>query len=476
MNMLLHRYTLGWLLITLACAAHAEVRQADDNPLGLRSELLTPSFWIQRAEDAHATRLEADAIERLNASLRSQDPSIHSLDAFKDPLPAAEVRTRITSLSVPLTAKRFLANGHAIAESLPAQLGASLALEQLTDPVTPRFALVIRRAALRTYPTRLSLFKQPGDYDLDRVQESALFPGDALVVLHQSADGEWLFAVSERYAAWIEAAAVAIGDREEVLAYARRTPALTVIGATAHTVSSPQAGALSELRLDMGVRLPWQRQWRLHQAVHGQLPLAHWVVDLPQRLHDGSLRLTPTLIARSEPLADAPRRYTSANVIRQAFRFLGERYGWGHAFNARDCSGFVSEVYRSMGIVLPRNTGDQAASPAFDGVTLEGSSGADREKALANLDVGDLIHIPGHVMLVIGRIDHEIWLIHDVHSVSVSNSHGKPRVLPVNGVAVTPLRPLLASDGTPLTERITRIQRIRPAPALADNLQHAPQP
>ncbi len=472
----LRRLTLGWLLLGLTCMAQADPPRAGDNPLGLRNEQLTPAFWIQRLDDAHAVRLEPDAIDRLNQALRSHDPSIHRLDAYQDPLPAATVRARITTLSVPLTAQRFTADGQAIDESLPAQLGASLALEQLADPTTPRFGLVVRRAALRTYPTRLRLFKQPFESDLDRLQESALFPGDALVVLHQSADSEWLFVISERYAAWVESTAVAIGARDDVLGYATHMPALTVIGASARTVSSPQAGSLSELRLDMGVRLPWRSQWPLDRAVNGQLPLAHWVIELPQRLRNGSLQLTPALIARSEPLHEAPIAYTSANVIRQAFRFLGERYGWGHDFNARDCSGFVSEVYRSMGIVLPRNTGDQASSPVFDGVALIDAKKSEREQALAKLDVGDLIHIPGHVMLVIGHIDDEVWLIHDVHSINVMDANGTPRMLAVNGIAVTPLRPLLASDGTPLTDHITRIQRIRPAPQQAARNEPAPPP
>jgi cell wall-associated NlpC family hydrolase len=50
---------------------------------------------------------------------------------------------------------------------------------------------------------------------------------------------------------------------------------------------------------------------------------------------------------------------TRANVIRQAFKFLGERYGWGHSFNARDCSGFTNDVYRSFGILMPPNSGAQ---------------------------------------------------------------------------------------------------------------------
>jgi hypothetical protein len=72
---------------------------------------------------------------------------------------------------------------------------------------------------------------------------------------------------------------------------------------------------------------------------------------------------------------------TRANLIRQAFKFLGERYGWGHSYDARDCSGFVSEVYRSMGVQLPRNTRDQAVSPGLDARRFD--EGDDRAERLA---------------------------------------------------------------------------------------------
>ena len=63
-------------------------------------------------------------------------------------------------------------------------------------------------------------------------------------------------------------------------------------------------------------------------------------------------------------------------MLHQSFKFLGERYGWGHSYNARDCSGFVSEVYRSFGVQLPRNTRDQGVSPALDRIafTTDGRS------------------------------------------------------------------------------------------------------
>ncbi len=461
------RRCTGLLLgLLLACAAPAiaDAGVPVQAPLGVAAEHLDPAFWIGRLDDADHVRLDAAAIARLNRSLRLQDPSIHRLEAYAEPLPAATVRARIEAISASLPENRYGRDGQPLAADQRAALRASLGLDALIEPVTPRFGLVVRRAPLRGYPTRLRLFSQPDDRDIDRLQESALFPGDAVVALHSSTDDRWMFVVSERYAAWIETAAVALGKREDVLGFAHREPSLTVLGHRVQSVASPNTAALSRLDLDMGVRLPWRADWPPTQPVNGQLPLAHWVVEVPQRGGDGSLLIRPALVARSEQVAAAPLPFTAAHLIRQSFAFLGERYGWGHDLGTRDCSGFVSEVYRSLGIVLPRNTGDQARSPAFDTLLLDTDlSTPGRERALAAAQVGDLIHVPGHVMLLIGRINGEPWMIHDAHRIHILSSDGQPTALPVNGVVVTPLHGLLDSHGRPLSEVVTHIQRIRPA-------------
>src|SRR5690606_40958115 len=93
---------------------------------------------------------------------------------------------------------------------------------------------------------------------LFRSQESALFPGDPVVVLHESADGEWLFVLSQRYAAWIRKEHVAEGGRDQVLGWGEDRPYLVVTGATARTVHTPEAPGVSDVQLEMGVRVPRQ--------------------------------------------------------------------------------------------------------------------------------------------------------------------------------------------------------------------------
>src|SRR5690606_32070275 len=99
--------------------------------------------------------------------------------------------------------------------------------------------------------------------------------------------------------------------------------------------------------------------------VDGQHPYTAHVIELPVRDDAGKLNLRPALLQKNADSAPDYLPLSRANIIRQGFKFLGERYGWGHSYNGRDCSGFVSEVYRSMGALMPRNTSAQSVSPAL---------------------------------------------------------------------------------------------------------------
>src|SRR3546814_7752143 len=77
---------------------------------------------------------------------------------------------------------------------------------------------------------------------------------------------------------------------------------------------------------------------------------------------------------------------------------------WSSDVCSADLSGFVSEVYRSFGVQLPRNTSAQSVSPALNRLAFDAGDSRDkRMEAASGLQVGDLVYIPGHVMMVIGH-------------------------------------------------------------------------
>lgn len=461
------------LLVALltACAPVAPKRASTPAPIadvgnaaipGINAARLTPEHWIARLQDPARIVLDPSAIATRNARLLAQDGSVIDLSKVPDPAAPETVRALIESTSAAPQRTLFDATGAALTAAQIDALRDALALDTITAPVPLRFGLVTRRSDLRSFPTRLRVFSQVGNTDIDRFQESALFPGTPVAVLHASRDGQWWFVTSKLYSAWIEADNIALGERAAVFAYASRSPYLIVTGAQVRTVFTPEPTQLSELTLDMGVRLPLLADWPQSRLVNGQLPYASHVVALPMRGPDGALEIAPALVPRSADVGIGYLPLTRANVIRQAFKFLGERYGWGHSYGTRDCSGFVSEVYRSFGVEMPRNTRDQGVSPAFDRITFTAADDHEQRVAvLRTLDVGDLIYIPGHVMMVIGHEDGETWLIHDTTGMHYLDADGTLVSVSLNQVSVTPLFGLRGESGTPYVDFIYSIQRIR---------------
>ena len=119
------------------------------------------------------------------------------------------------------------------------------------------------------------------------------------------------------------------------------------------------------------------------------------MIQLPLRRDDGSLAFTPALLQKRMDTNSDYLPLTRANLLRQAFKFLGERYGWGHSYDARDCSGFVSDVYRSMGVQMPRNTRDQSLSAGLRHTAFaQPESYFHRYAALSDEEA---VHVAGHV-------------------------------------------------------------------------------
>lgn len=453
------------LLIALLCPGPglAQDSGAPHDVPAVRDAQLTPAYWIKRQRQPDAVVLDEKRIAEQNARMQASEPSLHDIEGLPATLEAEQVLAWIESLSAKPERTLYDETGKAGSPRTIDRIVANLALKSIPQSHVTRYGMVVRRADLRKFPSGLRVFNRPGDTDIDRFQESALFPGTPVAIVHESRDRAWYFVVSNRYAAWIEKQYVAEGDKEAIFAYGRKTPYLVVTGATARTVYTPERPEVSELQLDMGVRVPMLADWPGDRPVNGQHPYINHVIELPLRTRDGALAFVPALLPRTADVSDDYLPLTRANLLRQSFKFLGERYGWGHAYNARDCSGFVSEVYRSLGVQLPRNTRDQSVSPALNRLELAPSLDHEqRLKLLRETQVGDLIYIPGHVMMVIGHEDGLPYVIHDTNGMTYRRPDGSLHRLALNGVVVTPVLPMLFDENTRTVDRITNIQRIRP--------------
>ncbi|AOS98215.1 putative endopeptidase p60 precursor [Microbulbifer aggregans] len=425
----------------------------------VREEMLSAEFWLSRLED-DSVRLTAEKIRQFNAANLSRDEHLHQLKAFPASLPRAGVLALIDGVSRPASSPRYHGDGRQVSDADYEAWQAAVQRHELPEAVAVQWGMVVQRASMRSYPTHTRIYKHPDDTDLDRLQETGVFPGQQLALLHESADGKWWFAVNYHYAAWLPKSAVAVGDRAEIEGWQGADARLMVTGSQVKTNYNPVDPRTSEVVLDMGVSLPLMTAGEVGHSVNGQNPYASYVVKLPVRDAKGRLEFTPALIARSQDVHTGPLEYRPSQVIEQAFKFLGERYGWGHDYNGRDCTGFVGEVYKSFGILMPRNSGQQGRSDFAPTRRLGDASREAKLQALEELKVGDLIYIPGHVMMYIGHVDGEPFVIHDVTGLSYFNSEGDFYSGTLSGVSVTPLKPLWLGRSMDFVDSIYAIKTI----------------
>ncbi|MEO7073315.1 MAG: SH3 domain-containing protein [Rhodanobacter sp.] len=430
---------------------------------GVGEAQLTPAFWISLQAQPDQVILDAAQIAAQNAALYARDDSMHDLRALPATLSAAQVRGWIEGLAEAPSRPLYDVHGKAVAPATVQGLLDARALAAIPASQATRYGMVVRRTPLRTFPTTLRVFSQAGDTDIDRFQETAEFPGTPVVIAHSSADGEWLFVVTPRYAAWTPTRNIAHGTKSAVFAYVDKTPYRIVTGAKVRTVFTPEAPDVSQVELDMGTRVPLRTDLAPDQPVNGQTAQAAHIVELPVRNADGTLDFQPALIQKNADTSAGYLPLTPRNLITQAFKFLGERYGWGHAYDGRDCSGFVADVYRSMGVDMPRNTSRQAVSPALAKQLFgKDDTHAQRLRAAHALELGDLVFIPGHVMLALGQWQGQPWMIHDVLGMSYRRADGSVAQVKLNAVSVTPLLPMRYGKDSTFIDHVTSIVRIRP--------------
>lgn len=433
----------------------------------LKSQHLQLEYWLAKTTNPDQVLFSSRQIQQFNQRLISTLPEV--IDVLTEPemYQVDEVRTMILALSHPSDQPRFNQAGIALTAQDWQLFEKLLGLPPMPSAVTAQFALVTSRGNLRTFPTDKPVYSSSTDRHLDRFQETAVFPGEALQVLHLSQDAQWAFVRHYHYQGWLAVKHFAIAEKSVVEQFINATDFIVVTGAQVKTnlnTAQPQA---SEVLLEMGVKLPRVRQHP--PVVNGQNASFSYVVQLPIRQSTGQLQLVNALIARHQDVTEQYLSLTKANILRQSFKFLGEHYGWGHDLNARDCSGFIGEIYRSFGFILPRNTGTQGQT-SFGGFlqTAEFSS-HQKHLAIRQAQTGDLIFIPGHVMLVLGHEHGETFVIHDVAGLHYYRADGSLYHSMLNGVSITPLSPLQRNqqqsyiDGIYLLKSLSREFYANPA-------------
>lgn len=420
------------------------------------------NYWIRSADRPDEVLMDADAIASFVRNAYAVDPNLVDLQAYPERIGRGEVVALIRSISKPYEGElRYRDGGRVTAEDFE-HYTANLDLENVPETVDVRFGMIVERADMRTWPSADVVFESKETIDLDRFQENGLFPGDAVAVLHESSDGLWCFAQSYNYAAWVPRDKVALGERKQILAFGDAEPFLVVAGTRVVAKPHPVTPSTPEVQLEMGTRLPLLSHEDVDHSIDDQHPQAVHAVSLPTRTEQGGLEFRSGLLTRDQDVHFGYMPYTRGNILRQSFKFLGERYGWGHSFNARDCTGLVLEVHKTFGFRLPRNSGQQGQSPIGENRFFSpDATPEDKMRALTEAEIGDLLYSHGHVMLYLGTHEDEHYVIHDLSGSGWIDDDGEYQDGVVKGVSVTPLTRIHSSPEETYFDQLYAIKRLR---------------
>lgn len=432
-----------------------------DIPL-LKEQHLSADYWLKSVADAKTVLLTPAQITQRNLDTYAVQQEMTAVTDIPLSHSKAELLAILDKVSAVPTSPRFFADGTPLQAADWQRLRQQLNQAAIKPSNPTRFALVTERALMLALPTQQRIFNEGMSLDLNRLQETAVFVGEPVAVLHHSADNQWLLVQNYHYTGWVQAAALALAERKQVLAYAAREPFLVVTGAQVRTNYVPEQAAISELLLDMGVRLPLISAAEAGHNIHGQNPHASYITELPVRNAAGKLELRLALIARNQDIQPGYLPYTTEHVIQQAFKYLGQRYGWGYDYNSVDCTGFLVNIFRTFGLDMPRNSGEQGHGAFGQNIRFtEQSTEQEKLAAIKQAKVGDFIYRPGHVMLYLGEHAGEPFVIHAVFDLAYYRPDGQFYRGTLNGVAVTPLAPLHLTAEQSYLDQLYAIKSLR---------------
>lgn len=418
---------------------------------GTNEMMLRKDYWIERLDDKSKLIMDSKEIEIFNNKTFSCVNSMCDIRNHKEIILKEELLKFIGQYKLP-DKIRYDIYGKKVSDDFYKRISANTNIDAIDDKAAVRYGIAVKNISVRSFPTEEGIYETEDDKEFDLLQETLCQALEPVLVFHESRDGEWYFIQKYNYCGWVKKSGIALGSREEIFNYADSKNYLTVTGSHILTRPNPFEKRVSRQEFDMGTTIPLNDDISICQ-VGNQSTFGNYVVLLPVREDDGSLSFKDALVSINDDVTKGCLKYTRENVIIQVFKLLGDRYGWGDSFGGRDCSSTLMYVYKTFGLILPRNGDDQEKVPGKKTVFADGSSTDERIKLLSSIKPGAGLYMPGHVMMYLGEDNSKHYMMHNFHKYGCLEG-SEFKTYCVNEVAVTDCL-LLTSKGVPFINRFT---------------------
>lgn len=367
----------------------------------LPSRILLNQQQIDAINWKNFKRSETDLVDLVQEETeikREQLQAFFQLDRFAQ-------ETRYTKEGLPYDTVFYDALKQRMMDGLPADV------QQI------QYAVAVRNAQMRAYPTMAGSYRENEIGELDRFAVSVLKLGEPVLIYCQDSSNCWCYVRSMQAAGWVLRDALALEPEfYRWQQYCNHGEQVVVVDSCRILQYIDYNGMEKQQNLLMGTRLA------LYDATYHAFILGLPVID-----RYGHLATLQIMIPRDGGLIPGWMPLSSQNIISQAEKMLGEPYGWGGTGFHRDCTSLVGDVYSVFGLHVPRNSRQQMQ---MFGIEQCPENPAQKSQLIRSLPPGSILYFPGHAMLYLGQSDTSDTTMEILHSVYAIGLQAKERLIP----------------------------------------------
>lgn len=373
-------------------------------------DMRNAEFWISKLDEPDKTIMNLDEIKNFNQKLKFKN-DFEKLEDFEKKDNGKILRDDIRkNLDSYKTKKLFDIVQNRKLKNLDFEnIYKNSNLEKIEDYIEIKFGFVIRDTSQKVFPYDNQITDFSKNKFFDEFQISNIDIGTPIFVYHESLDKKWIFVKTPLTEGWIQKENVVFCSYEDLISY---------INSKDFVITIEPKVELLDLNYKYLTYSKMGVKFKIKDIKSFNDNEKFIKILVPFRDENEKYIEKEVFISRKK-VNVGYLNYCQRTIIEQSFKFLDTPYGWGGMFGEQDCSQFILEVFRTVGIYLPRNSYWQANAQdnkfIFENKSNDINFQDKRIDILKYAKPGiSLFYFPGHIMLYLGNINNEPFIIHSI--------------------------------------------------------------
>lgn len=408
------------------------------------SDMLSVDYWMKLTDSPDAEIMSLEEIQEYNMSCLPENAERKKFLNFSEEDSSRTIsEEQLTAYldEAETYSDAFFSNGNSVPSTYWDKVKENVNYDAIEAENVLTYGFAVKRGEIRQFPAEEVITTDHGSPLFDEMQISTFLTGEPIIVALSSKDKKWCFVLTQACCGWTKKTNVAVLNSYNEWNIERNPSDYLIVTGDEITIEYDNADSdVSEVNFTMGCKLtlvPWEE---CTTSKEGREPYGNYVTKIPCRDNNGNLIWKYAYVPYSRDVHIGYLKYTRRNLLETALKCLGNRYGWGGMYHARDCSQYIMEIYRCFGFILPRNS-TGLSELKTETIYIENMDEKQKETALDSVPVGSILYLKGHVMLYLGKVDNHYYVIsasasvipdgseeeRSVHSVVINDLHAKRR-------------------------------------------------